>query len=192
MKILEFLKAPFQALIPSPANLIDKWSSHHQQYFFGQNGKELDWTTVYGLAPFNHLPDTHGYSTMPDMVCRCGARGYSIEIGWVEGVTMYGGGIARVKHFALNTKLTQRGLGRPFLESILYFLKLQNAIRVEFHENHSEKIDHYRAFFKKMGIAEVGKGVWSVDLYPGSLVPKSVSNFHESLRKPVARRSSSL
>ncbi|MGO0110818.1 hypothetical protein [Pseudomonas putida] len=183
MNILKFLKNPFQGAAPTPASIIDKWSSHHQQYFFNKDGKQLEWTTAYGQAALYYLPDTHGYSTMPDMVCRCSAGGYSIDIGWLEGVIMYGGGIARVKHFALNTGLTRRGLGRSFLESILYFLKAQNATRVEFHESHSTKIQHYRAFFSKMGIAEVTSGVWGVDLYPGSAIPKPVVDYQASLIK---------
>ncbi|UVK84837.1 hypothetical protein LOY46_09180 [Pseudomonas sichuanensis] len=192
MKILELLKRPFSRLTPSPASLIEEWSAHHKQYFFGQFGEQLKWTTYYGRAPFDNLPDTHGYCAMPNMVCRCSAKGYSIEIGWVEGVSMYGGGIARVKHFALNPKLTNRELGRPFLESILYFLKAQNATCVEFHESHTKKIEHYRSFFKKMGIPEIANGVWRTELYLDSAIPESVSKFHESLIKPVKRRSSSL
>lgn len=178
-------RAILKLLKPTPQSLADKLTAHSSQYFFGYQNSDLKWNTTYGLAPFEWLTDSHGLSHMPNIECKCRKWGYSIQIGFIEGISMYGGGKVRIRHFALKSELSRHNLGRPFLESIIYFFKKHNAVSIEFHENHSTKINHYRIFFNKMGIPEIQNGVWSLDLYAGTNIPKSVSEFQKTLIKPV-------
>lgn len=96
---------------------------------------------------------------------------------------MYSAGVVRIKHFALNAKLTRSGVGEIFFNAILLFFKSKNAVIIEFHENHSSKIDHYRRFFEKLGVKEIREGVWQVELYKNNDVPKQVLLFHDELKQ---------
>lgn len=164
---------------PSIEQLIDEWLKDPLASFHGYFDNPLDWSTCYGVAPMEGLPDTHGYSCMPDIRCEY----KELLIGNVEGISMYSGGTVRIKHFALNPDLTRKYIGEKFFSSILEFIKSKNAVSVEFHENHSSKIEHYRRFFEKQGIAEIKDGIWKVNLYMESDIPKHVLDFHEGLKR---------
>lgn len=168
---------------PSVSDIISEWLKHPQSHFENQSNSPFEWSTAHGSS-LNDMKDSHGLSTMPDIVCICRKGKYSVTIGWIGGITMYEGGTVIVQHFALTTDLTRKGIGLPFFESILLFLKSHNAIRVEFQENHSSKINDYRTFFTKNGIPEIRNCVWFVDLYSGASVPKHVSEYQNSLVKP--------
>lgn len=95
---------------------------------------------------------------------------------------MHSGGVVRIKHFALNTSLTRAKIGEEFFYAILQFFKSMNAVTIEFHENHSSKIDHYRRFFEKVGVKEISDRVWQVELYNNNEIPDHVLAFHEELK----------
>lgn len=166
---------------PTAEQFIEEWSKAPQEYFFGYFEEQLDWTTYYGLAALESLPDTHGYSAMPNIQCQFRDFKYTLDIGYIEDISMHSGGTVRIKHFALNSELTRRGIGKKFFNSILEFFKSNNAVIIEFHENHSSKIEHYRLFFEKNGIREINKGVWRVNLYSKTEIPNHVLFFHEKL-----------
>ncbi|WP_321323644.1 hypothetical protein [Thiomicrorhabdus sp.] len=168
---------------PSVEQFINEWLKAPQEFFFGYFEQPLEWSTCYGLAPMEGLPDTHGYSKIPDIRCEYREYKYSLKIGYIEGISMYSGGTVRIKHFALNSELTQNNIGKKFLNSILEFFKSKNAVVVEFHENHSSKIEHYRKFFEKLGIEEIKDRVWRVELYKESEIPKEVLSYHEKLQR---------
>lgn len=136
---------------PTDRQFINEWSKSPEKHFCGYFDQKLEWSTLYGLAPFESLPDTHGYSRFPDIRCEYKEYKYSLKIGYIEGISMYSAGVVRIKHFALNAKLTRSGVGEIFFNAILLFFKSKNAVIIEFHENHSSKIDHYRRFFEKLG-----------------------------------------
>ncbi|GGP69531.1 MULTISPECIES: hypothetical protein [Shewanella] len=161
---------------------INEWLKEPEAYFFGYYGAKLEWTTGYGIAPLEGLPDTHGYSSFPDIRCQYKEYKYSLKIGNVEGISMHSGGTVRIRHFALNADLTKNKLGEKFLNSIIEFFKSKNAVIIEFHESHSSKIAHYRKFFKRLGIPEVKGRIWQVELYSGNNIPKNVLSFHEKLK----------
>lgn len=162
---------------------INEWKKDPLAYFWGYFDKELEWSTTYGLAPMEGLPDTHGYSMFPDIRCQYKEYKYSQKIGSIEGVSMYSYGIVRIRHFALNSELTRNKIGEIFFNSILEFFKSKNAITIEFHENHSSKIEHYRRFFEKLGVTETKDRVWRVELYKENDIPEHVLAYHESLQR---------
>lgn len=168
---------------PTPEQFVNEWTKAPHDYFFGYFGQPIEWKTCYGLAPMEGLPDTHGYSIMPDIRCQYKEYKYSLMIGNIEGISMYSGGTVRIKHFALDSDLTNHGIGEIFFKSILDFLKSKSAVTVEFHETHSSKIEHYRRFFEKHGIKEVKNRVWRVELYKQNEIPDHVLAFHEKLRR---------
>lgn len=168
---------------PTVEQFINEWTKAPQEYFFGYFEKPLDWSTCYGLAPMEGLPDTYGYSTMPDIRCQFKEYKYSLKIGNIEGISMYSGGTVRIKHFALSPELTKNGIGEIFFNSILEFFKSKNAVIVEFHENHSSNIEHYRRFFEKIGIKEVKNRVWRVEFYKTNDTPVHVLSYHEKLKR---------
>ncbi|MDU0353833.1 hypothetical protein RS130_07745 [Paraglaciecola aquimarina] len=96
---------------------------------------------------------------------------------------MHSGGVVQINHFALKTNLTRCKIGITFFKAILCFLKSKSAISVEFHENHSSKIERYRRFFKKLEIKESAAGVWRVELYDNDHIPNNVLSFHEELKR---------
>lgn len=55
------------------------------------------------------LPISLGVSTMPNLTNRIVMGSTSVNVGWVEGITMHSGGTVIVDHFALNRELTQTG-----------------------------------------------------------------------------------
>lgn len=65
---------------------------------------------------------------------------------------MYAGGTVKVNHFALNKALTGLGVGTTFFGALVRFFKSNNAVSIEFHENHTSRIDDYRKFFKKLAV----------------------------------------
>lgn len=168
----------------STGNLINKWKENPESYFKGLFNEPLEWNTCYGLAPFEGLPDSHGYSQMPDMKCVIPNHPRPLIIGWVEKISMYSGGTVRIKHFALENEFTNIGLGVKFLGSIIRFFKSHNAIKIEFHETHKTKIEHYKIFFEKYGVKEKSKGVWIVEPYKYTRVPDSVTTFHKNIENP--------
>ncbi|CAH7202569.1 hypothetical protein VCHA37P200_40287 [Vibrio chagasii] len=93
---------------------------------------------------------------------------------------MQQGGVVQIKHFALNPDLTKAGVGKVFFNAIVDFFKSKNAISIEFRENHSSKIEHYRIFFEKMGLEETESRVWIVNLYDCDDIPESVLSFHRN------------
>lgn len=167
--------------------LIQAWTNEPLSCFRGHFDQPITWNTCYGLAPFKGLPDTHGYSNMPDLRVASSINNVELEIGSVERIRMHSGGIVTIKHFALDPELTRKGHGRTLLKSIIELLKSHHATSIEFHESHSKKIEHYRAFFAKQGIAECIKGVWVIDLYPEREIPQSVVDFQSSLLKENRR-----
>ncbi len=167
---------------PTVEQFINEWAKEPQEYFFGYFDEPLEWSTRYGLAPMEGLPDTHGYSTIPDISCQFKEYEHLLNIGNIEGISMYSGGTVRIKHFALNSELTKNGIGEVFFASILDFFKSKNAVIIEFHENHSSKIEHYRRFFEKLGIKEINSRVWRVELYKPNEIPNQVLSFHEKLQ----------
>lgn len=179
MGLLDFFKSK-----PATTDeLIQAWLSAPTKCIKGQFDKDIEWRTTYGLAPMEGLPDTHGYSQLPDLKITTKVGKTEADIGWIEGISMYSGGTARVKHFALDTTFTGKGYGEVLLKSIIDLLRLNNATSIEFHENHKTKITHYRKFFAKHGIIEHPTGVWKFDLYSQSEVPQQVVDFQTSLLK---------
>ena len=168
---------------PTEEQFINEWMNDPIACYFGYFDQPLEWSTQYGLANMEGLPDTHGYSTLPDIRCEYKVYKYLLRIGNIEGISMYSGGIVRIRHFALNSELTRTQIGKIFFNSILEFFKSKNAITVEFHESHSSKIEHYRRFFRKLGITEIKDRVWRVELYKENDIPKNVLSYHEKLRR---------
>lgn len=168
---------------PTVEQFIHKWSMSPESHFSGYFDEDLEWSTCYGVAPLFGIPDSHGLCSLPNIVCQYSVYKYSLQIGWVTGIEMHSGGIVRINHFALNTELTRKGIGEIFFNSIIRFLKSKNAVVIEFHENHSSKMQHYRRFFEKMGVTEVNEGVWQVDLYENTSIPSAVLLFHNALNR---------
>lgn len=170
---------------PTVEAFLASWKKYPDSHFFSQTDTALEWVTGYGLGIMEGLPDTHGFSKMPNIICNYSENNYSLDIGWIERISMLSGGTVRIKHFALNKGLTGRGYGIAFIESLICFFKKHNATSIEFHENHSTKIQHYRQLFKKMGVSEIRSGVWRIDLYPDEEIPHSVKAFQDSLTKKI-------
>ncbi|WP_409126773.1 hypothetical protein ACKN8R_25720 (plasmid) [Vibrio parahaemolyticus] len=165
-------------------NILD-WKNKPESHFTGFNEQPLEWgSRVIGNAVMFGLTDSHGMIFMPNISCDYKVKKERYTLGWVEGISMYGGGIAIVQHFALNEKITGMGLGTALFGAIARFLKSHNAIAIEFRENHSSKIEHYRSFFGKLNVPEVKRGVWRFELYPYHEVPEKVRMFHETLKNP--------
>nr|WP_163502612.1 hypothetical protein [Halomonas socia] len=143
---------------PTVEQFIEEWSRSPETYFYGYFDQELKWSTCYGLAQLEGLPDTHGYSMMPDIRCQYNEYKYSLEIGYIEGISMHSGGVVRIRHFALNTSLTRAEIGERFFYAILQFFKSKNAVTIEFHESHGSKIDHYRRFLRKSALRKLQIG----------------------------------
>lgn len=134
-------------------NILD-WKKKPESHFTGFNEQPLEWgSRVIGNAVMFGLTDSHGMIFMPNISCDYKVKKERYTLGWVEGISMYGGGIAIVQHFALNEKITGMGLGTALFGAIARFLKSHNAIAIEFRENHSSKIEHYRSFFGKLNVA---------------------------------------
>jgi hypothetical protein len=163
--------------------LIEEWSCNPEAHFFGYYQQPLVWDTVYGVAPLEGLPDTHGYSTLPDIKCSYSRGQSNIKIGWVEGISMHSGGVVTVRHFALASELSRFRIGVIFFEALIRFFKKNNALTIEFHESHTSKINHYRRFFEKISVAEISDCVWKVDLYEHEEIPIQVVQFQTSLMR---------
>lgn len=172
--------------------VITEWSKCPERYFRGQHGLELEWSTSFGFERAMGLLPTHGHSKMPPIKCVYSERDQSYTFGWIERISMHGGGVVRIGHFGLNNcqinfernfDLTHKGLGLLFFEAILRFFKKHNGIIIEFHEDHGSKIEHYWRFFDKAGVKEVERGVWVVDLYKDNELPAAVKMFHKSLER---------
>ena len=168
---------------PSAEQFIQEWTKTPEEYFFGYHGKALDWSTSYSSDFVSEHPGSHGFSSFPDIRCEYKACEYSLLIGNIERISMHSGGVVCIKHFALNPKLTKSKIGEVFFNAIKTFFKNKNAVVLEFHEDHSSKIEHYRRFFEKLGIKEVENRVWRLDLYNNKEVPKHVLEFHELLKQ---------
>jgi hypothetical protein len=168
---------------PSAEQFIQEWSRTPEKYFFGYHDKKLKWSTFYSSDFFSEHPMSHGLSFFPDIRCQYKACEYSLLIGNIERISMHSGGIVCIKHFALDPALTKRKIGGVFFNAILTFFKDKNAVVLEFHEDHSSKIEHYRRFFEKIGIEEVKSGVWRLELYNNEEVPEHVLDFHELLKQ---------
>lgn len=173
----------FKVKPASDEELIQAWLIDPVNSIKGQFDKPVKWHTCYGLAPFEGLPDSHGYSQLPDLIVTTKVRKTEADIGWIEGISMHSGGVARVRHFALQSGLAGKGYGEILLKSILDLLKANYATKVEFHETHTKKLEHYRKLFAKNNIVEVAKGVWAIDLYPDGDIPEDVLGFQASLLK---------
>lgn len=173
----------FKTQPASDTDLIQVWLNDPVSCIKGQFDKPVEWHTCYGLAPMEGLPDTHGYSTLPDLKVTAKVRKTSVDLGWIEGISMHSGGTARVRHFALQTGITGNGYGEILLSSIIEFLKANNATKIEFRENHTTKLEHYRKLFAKNNIEEVNQGVWAIGLYPKGDIPNDVQAFQASLLK---------
>lgn len=169
--------------IPSATELIMAWSKRADPHFLGYFQQPLAWNTVYGLAPMEGLPDSHGYSMLPNIRCTYSDGKYGITIGWIEGIAMHSGGTVTIRHFALSTKLTRLGIGIIFFEKMIQFFRRMNAVSLVFKETHTSRIDHYRVFFKKLGITEIERGVWKIDLYNSGDIPDNVRAFQATLIK---------
>lgn len=176
--MLEFLKNSPPATVE---DLLNGWKNAPESFFIGQHNQPLEWHTCYGLAQLECLPESHGYSLMPNIKCEVARKSDQLVIGWIEGISMYAGGTVKIKHFALNTELTNRGIGVIFFGSIVRFFKRNKAITIEFHENHGSKIAHYRSFFSKLGIPEIRNKVWQMDLYKYTKIPLAVTNYQGTL-----------
>ncbi|MDA0152225.1 hypothetical protein OH460_07925 [Vibrio sp. Makdt] len=163
--------------------LIQAWIDNPVECLQGQFDHKMEWDTCYGLAPMEGLPDTHGYSMFPDLKVTIKVRKTEVDIGWVERISMYSGGTVRVRHFALDPRLSGQNYGGILLKSIIDLLKANNAIKIEFHETHITKLEHYRKLFTKYQIEEISKGVWCVNLYEDGKIPQQVQDFQASLLK---------
>ncbi|WP_076414938.1 hypothetical protein [Shewanella sp. UCD-KL12] len=166
----------------TPADFLTEWSKNPEKHFYGENEKPLIWSTTHGFAPgLNREESRYGLSSFPNLKNVFVGPENDLTIGNVEGICMYGGGIVKIRHFALRDQLTEKNIGILFFEAILLFFKEHNATVIEFHESHSTKIEHYRRFFEKQGIEEIENRVWRVDLYKGTEIPESVLKFQHSL-----------
>ncbi len=167
---------------PTVKQFIEEWKKDPLRHFLGYYNHKLVWDTVYDWAPMVGLPNSHGLSMLPNIVCRYSEYKYSLIIGYIEEISMYSGGIVSIKHFALHPRLTRNNIGEFFLKSIIEFFKSKNAVVIEFQENHSTKIEHYRIFFKKLGVPEVRYRVWRVELYENKKIPMQVLAYQEKLK----------
>ena len=168
---------------PTVNQFIEEWAKTPEDYFFGVYDEPLRWNTFYDSIMVGNLPDSHGLSVFPDILCEFKAFEYSLLIGYIQKISMHSGGVVCIKHFALNSQLTSSGIGLIFFNAIKRFFKSQNAIAIEFRENHSTKIEHYRTFFEKLGVAEIEDKVWRIALYQKDNIPKHVLKFQEALLK---------
>jgi GNAT superfamily N-acetyltransferase len=167
---------------PTIEQFIQEWSTEPEKHFFGYFDQELEWSTTYSTDFEHGLPSSHCYSFFPDIRCQFKAFGYRLLIGNIEIISMHSVGVVCIKHFALDPDLTRHHLGKTFFNAILRFFKSKNAVVIEFHENHSSKIEYYRRFFEKLGIEEVKDRVWRVNLYDDQKIPEHVLAFHNSLK----------
>lgn len=150
---------------------IRDWAKNPENYFFASRGQQIKWgnpSTSADCFPrgFCLMPDCTAYYPHPD---------YGLKIGYVQKIQMYRG-LVKIGHIGLNIDLTRQELqvGKHFLAGILNLMRSLDATEVQFHEDHSTKIEHYRRFFEKCGIPEHPPGVWTVDLYPDGNVPDDV------------------
>lgn len=171
----------------SDEEFIQAWLDAPMRSIKGQFGAPVEWRTCYGLAPFEGLPDSHGYSELPDLKVTVKVRKSEAVLGWIEGLSMHSGGTVRVRHFALQESITANGHGSVLLSSIIKLLKEKNATKIEFRETHTTKLEHYRKLFAKNGIKEVTRGVWVVNLYADGEIPDDVLAFQASLLKNLKR-----
>jgi hypothetical protein len=150
-----------------------------EEYFLGYHGNSLEWLTC---EPMDGILESLYYcGYMPNIRCTYTENGSNFQIGRIEEISLFSGGIVVIRHFALDEDLTQSNIGIMFFKSILRFFKKHNALSVEFHEDHSSKINHYRRFFEKLGVEEIKNRVWKIDLYEKNDIPKSVIDFQNSL-----------
>ena len=168
-------------LSPNNSNLLSAWKKSPSNSFHGYFAQKLKWKTIYGDLCMDY--DDHGYSSMPDIRCQFPHRDFGLTIGWIEGISMVNGGVVLVRHFALATHLTHSGLGSHLLDGMIEQFKQMNAIAIEFHESHSNKLGSYRRFFDKNNIPEIKNGVWRMDLYPTG-IPDKVREYQHSLKRP--------
>ena len=151
---------------PSAEELFAKWKKKPERYFVAQrDNKELKWEgPIFGSAPMFGCSDSHGQMEFPDMRVSVTLGSDDYTLAWVEGISMVEGGIVRISHFALDKKLEGRQLGVVLYNAILSYFKNKNATCIEFHENHTKKVEFYRKFFDKQGVKEINKRVWRVDI----------------------------
>ncbi len=189
--VLSVLKQAILAIVCktkvfSAEELMAHWVEGNGQFFKKQFGGNISWKTGYGdMAAMYGYPSSHGLSYMPDLINSVEIGDSSIDVGWVEGISMHSGGTVVIKHFALNRKLTNRdeGYGDMFYNAMLVFFREHYSVAVEFRENHSSRIEHYRSFFSKKGVPEVSSRVWRVDLYPEQALPERTRQFQQKLEQ---------
>lgn len=165
------------------SDLIKAWIEEPLSCFCGYFGQPIEWNTYYGLTP-----DIYCTSSMPDLRVTSSIKGVELDIAYVERIRMHSGGTVTVGHFALAPEFTRKGHGKTLLNGIIELLRAHNAISIEFHESHLSKIEHYRAFFAKQGIAERSEGVWVIELYQEGEIPQAVLDFQSSLIKGNRRK----
>lgn len=186
IRISEYLKKVIYKYAKEKTTIIEErthtWSHNSGIHFYGSYQQSLIWHTVYGLAPMQGLPDTHGYSMLPNIRCFFLAGKCLESIGWIEDISMHSGGVVRIKHFALAVKFTRSGIGVIFFNAMITFFREINAVSIEFHESHTSKKDHYRRFFEKNEIKEVSDGVWKIELYKNNDIPSHVIDFQSALK----------
>lgn len=166
------------------------WVAESGDFFEGQFGEKIKWTSRFGeMATICGLPGSHGVSIMPNLENRIGEGDGAVTVGWVEGISMHSGGTVIIKHFALDTRLTHRseGYGGILYEAILDLFRKHYAVAVEFHENHSSRIEHYRTFFSRRGVPEISDRVWRAELYPGQEIPDCTLRYQQELAKKANR-----
>lgn len=172
-----------QSTESSVEKLIAKWKKKPEQYFVGQTDKKLKWgRQAFGIATLERRSESHGIMVFPDMKVLVTFDKEDYTLGWVEGISMLEGGIVRIRHFAINEVLEGHGHGIILYNSILKYFKNKNAIYLEFHENHTKKIDRYRKFFDKQEVKKIEKDIWRVDIYPKGHTPIKVRIFQSYLK----------
>jgi len=160
-------------------NFLSDWAKSPSTYFHGYYDRELAWSVSSGRGD---LSPPKGYCTLPNIRCQYPHNEFGLTIGFVEDIHMFQG-VVVIKHFALTNDLTHYKIGHTFYKKIIQFMKDMNAIEVHFHENHRKKIDHYRAFFRKINIPEEPNRVWKVNLYPDGNIPDQVNEYQADLLK---------
>jgi GNAT superfamily N-acetyltransferase len=171
---------------PSEEEFIEDWKKKPEYFFVGQFDEELKWgNPLFDRITLDGASDSHGLMIFPKMKISATFASNEYTLGWVEELSMVEGGVVRIKHFALRDNLEGQGIGSVFYNAILSYFKKRHATSVEFHENHSTKIDYYRSFFKKQGVKEVREQVWRVDLYPNGKIPLKVRIFQKAIKMKV-------
>lgn len=153
---------------PQSKALLKLWVDDRDKskYFFTQmscDSESPNWINVNDEV-------TQSAAFMSDIVCRFPNKKFGLKIGNLERISLNKNGVIIVRHFALDSDLTRKGLGIKFFSSIVEFFELKKEetvvtpIAIEFHEDHPKKLAHYRNFFAKNGVEEVRAGVWRIEL----------------------------